>query len=396
MSIRTKYSYQRITTSFCNNSLKLKTFGRVIDLFAIKADIRCLESLLSEAEKSFNLLWQTASYLQEKMSTAKESLEWLKRRETEQQMLRWKHARRPIAPEITSRILSHIPISRDSQWLPKEGYRIYTKLDASGLVPLIIYNPSLMAPHYRQDDDDDWPLEEIFGRMDKIERSVLNEAAWLKKEFKSCFRYYGEVSDPQPFMNYPHQWKRLECSGGNTYAFESHPVHLEELDVPLELGIASNRAVLQSKGTRLETAYLLFNHLSFFFNSGILDSITRLTLHSINDKSFSDCSDAWKKALHELPDMLSQLPCLNEFITEVPDTRDFREQLSLAGSVNSASLRSLNVEGWHVENVFTFLKLFANCRIDSIEVKCDLNYISRSESLENVRRIHIKVRSKVY
>lgn len=372
---------------FYAHSLESKTFGRVIDLFAIKDEICRLESLLTEAENSFGYFWRTALYLQEMMLTAQKGMKWLKRQETEQQMLRLKRACGPVALDITDRILSLVPTWNTLTWNGQQMVHV------DGLLPHAIYNPSLLLPYYQRSFNSEWTL----GKIAKQEMKwTLLEETTLENQIKLSIR--GTIPFPdtiKSLMKYPHRWKCLDIlfekadTVIDMFGFCLNRV--EELYVfsMSGRGLDPSGVIPPSEGTQLKSARLQFDDFSGFFNSGFLYSITSLRLDRVNVDRFRD-HGTYEKTLDNLPHMLSQLPHLYELIMRMAD--DATCNLTRLPKVNSSSLRSLNIDGYDTDNTIAFHRLFSSpgCSIQCVTVKqCLLPDIE--ELFDDIQHVIIKV-----
>lgn len=200
-------------------------------------------------------------------------------------------------------------------------------------------------------------------------------------------------------MKYPHQWEKLDTSVQELTMNDFFDVfrpclpHLEELEVSAGLATSSG-AVGSLQSSRLKRASFSLNVFPDLFNSGILKSITNLTLYNLNEKSFLN-HDTYKKAFSGLPHMLSQLPCLCELRVRIKDS----EALNLADlpRVHSTSLHSLRVDPeYYTGNLYlAFLNLFSNCRIDYIAVKGRILH-EVVEIFRDAKYVSIKVSSNAF
>lgn len=297
-------------------------------------------------------------------------MEWLKRQEEEQVELRVAYeafARGPTLPrEIISTVLSHIPSSNEVRW--KEKPTVY--LD--GLLPHAVLKPSLLLPHYEDPFHAEWTLEEI-GKQ-TMKQTVLDDALLIKHtELRVETMWYRAMSLLRPLMVYPHQWKKIDIRvdwfAMNNFIDVFGPClpRLEELTIDSDR-VTSSDAVTPFQGSQLKKVNLLFSIFSAFPNAGVLDFVTSLTLNWDGSRRFRS-DDAFKKALVDLPDMLSQLPCLQELsVWRMKCTSD-----DLAGlpRVASTSLRSLDVYGYPDSSI-AFLNLFSACHIDHVGISADI------------------------
>lgn len=374
------------------------TSGRVIDLIAIREEISHLESTLRESEKPIDYFWQTAMYLREKESAAKEHLEWLKQQQKEQEELRARHARRPIPPELMDRILSYIPSFNMLEWDGRPT--VYVE----GLLPHAVYYPSLLLPYYQKPFSTKWTLRNIAKQ--RMKRTVLDEIS-LKQHIRLRAEVHSDnatseiLSDLRPLMSHPHQWKRLDIFVRRFIQYDFFDLfkpclpHLEELNIS-SLWVTATRSVqCAPAASHLKTAKLRINAFLTSFETGILNSISSLTLGRIRANQWFK-KDVFRKALIRLPSMLSQLPCLEELViwTFLCD----RDDLEGLPRVNSTSLRSLSVCGISDPDIsLAFLNLFVDCRIDHITIKAniiqeagelfsDARYVCISVSFKTVTR----------
>ena len=361
----TQISYEGIR--FSASALKAKTFGRVVDLTALREEMSCIQSFLEEFEEPLDFLCQTVLLLRERLSAHKERLESLKKRVKEQEELRPKFevaARGPALPrEIIDNVLDHVPSYNKLVW---EGW---TQVYVDGLIPLAIYNPRLLLPYYEGGFDSEWTLGGIAEQ--KLRRSILDDAS-LADHIKLRVEYGNgttsdDASDWRPLMNYPHLWKTLGIYPNELVMddfinwYKPCFPFLEELDIFAD-SVTSSTVVAPLDGSRLKTARLTFNLFSDFFNTGCLKSITSLRLYWFSPGLFVD-RDAFKEALHIFSRIIGQLPFLNELaLEEIWCDLDDLEGLPRIKS----SLRSLDVNFDDYVLLAAVLSLFADCHIDSI------------------------------
>lgn len=320
---------------------------------------------------------------------AQEKKEWLARREMKRKARRAKRPRGPPLPlEIADRILSYIPTKNQLMWNEKQAGK--PDVYVVGLLLHAIYNPSLLSPHFHYSSTSPRELKDI--ARGSIKRSLLEDAS-LADQFKLRIENCESFSSLRPFVTYPHRWKRLEVKVQDPNEdfielFEPCFSCLEELDIRTVCRMMPGIVLPLQKDSRLKTANLSFNIFSCFFDTGILNFITSLSLCDINESYFPD-QNALKEALDNLPHMLSQLPYLYEL--SIGRMMGY-EHHDLAGTprVKSASLHSLDVDGSYGQNIIAFLNLFADCRIDCISVKQHL--LRDVEGLfSDAQYIHVKV-----
>lgn len=335
----------------------------------LKKEKACLESVFRKTEKPLSYFWKTALYIQERASAAKERMKQLERQLKEQACLRARLARGPTPPEMIDIITSYVPTSNKLRIRRKFGLVVYV----DGLLPHAIRDPSLLLPFYQKSFKSEWTLEDIANQV--IKRTVLEEVSlknYLKLRAEAQEHNIFDVSYLRPLVLFPHQWRKLDISVShielNSFIDLLKPClpRLEELNVKVIHTATSGPITPYEDGRGLKTVGLNFNILSIFFNSGILDSITSLELKFIDVGQFSLDGDAFRKALMDMPRILSQLPCLRELTTAHIDCEP--EDLQGLPKVASTSLRSLIVGGDSIDAITVFLNLFSNCRITCIDV----------------------------
>lgn len=298
--------------------------------------------------------------------------------------------RGPVLPkEIVDVVLTHIPTNNKLIWEGKP--EVYV----DGLLPHAIYDVSSLLPYYGEEFSTKWTLRDIARQ--NVKQAVLEDES-LTSNIKLRSRPdYNDFSALRPLMEYPHQWRKLVVPVQQFVmddfmnVFRPCLSRVEELHVSA-YSITSLGTVVPLEGRPcVKTAGLSLNTYSDFFNSGILNSITSLTVDNINAYHFLN-HDAFKKALNDLPLVISRLPHLYELAAKYIDC----DHTDLEGlpRVNSTSLHSLDFEFYTFDTAIAFLHLFANCRIDSVTI--DASLLQDVERLfGDAKRICIGVSHKI-
>lgn len=311
-------------------------------------------------------------------------------------------ARKPTFPkEIVSLILTHVPASNRLEWWTD------ARVEVDGLLPLVLWNPSALLPHFKEPFDPKWTLDDIAHEW--IKNTLLEEAS-LTKCIKLCvvadFGLKGH-SGLHEFATFPLQWKILQLIGCSFLPLddfiESFKYSLPYLK-PQELEILSWSSwsydppvnMPSDSGcmcTTLKKVGLSFNVFYCVFNSGILDSnsIIDLTLECVEAGQIESIPPMFREILHELPHILSQLPHLKRLRVTGLDCNKY--DLKDYPRVKSTSLHSLTVEGGFYEpDGFpgSFLSLFSDCPIDCLTLRARF-LREANEFAWNIRRLHISV-----
>lgn len=337
-----------------------------------------------------------------------EEKEWLEIQEMKQEVLPAEHHCVPtlptLPPEITNKILSCVPTRNKLAWNGEAVAEVYVV----GLLPHAIYNPSLLPPYYH-DHDTFIPrrkrtLEDIAKQ--KMTCSLLGEAS-LANQIELHVERCSDFSSLRQLSTYPLRWKRIRLNVGDrneNFAdlFQLWFSSLQELDVHVFSEIMPGIILPLQKDSRLKVATVSFNIFLRFFNTGVLNLITSLSLYDVNEFLFHDYN-ALKEVLGELPHILSQLPCLYELrIVEVMELN--HHDVAGLPRVKSTSLHSLkftgeddnyNDNGDDDRGTIAFLNIFAECRIDYIEISQHL--LRGVERLfSNVQHVHARVSPKQF
>lgn len=375
---------------FYATDLEAKTSGRVIDLIAIRREISHLELILKESEKLFGFFRQTAHYLYERELAARKRMEWLKIQQKAQKELRIAFeafSRGPTLPrEIINTVLGHVPaINRlPGRW----GLLGIPDVYIIGLLLPAVYNPSLLLPHYKECFNSKWTLEDI-GKQE-VKQTVLEDPLLINHiKLHDVTSSRHNISVLRPLVNHTLRWKRLS-NKLSSFSMEEFidfvkPClqHLEELAV-YTTSVTSSGAITPLNSSSLHTVYLSLNIFSDFLDSGILNTVTSLTL--LFGFNYTDRSKS-QKVLEEFPGMLSQLRCLRELV--VWHLHRSIDDIIALPRVNSSSLRSLDIDGGS-RCVVAFMKVFENCGINSITVQADV--LQGIEGLfSNVSKVYVEV-----
>lgn len=226
-------------------------------------------------------------------------MEWLAMQQEAQEKLRVALSRGPILPrEIISAVLDQIPTTNKLK-LNWGGKVVYV----DGLLPHVIFNPSLSSLIHEEPFDTEWTVEDIAKQRVKL--TVLEEAVLIKHiklRAKASIEDFSDfrISDLRPSLKYSLQWKEFEfhMDQFNMKDFVDliRPClpHLEEL-VVFAGTMTSSSAVAPLQESHLKGAELTFNAFSVLFNSGILNYITNLRLRYIDTEQFSN-RKAFKKS----------------------------------------------------------------------------------------------------
>lgn len=282
----------------------------------INEEMSHLELTLRELEKPMDYFWRTALYLREKELAARKRMEWLKNQLKVQEELRLKYSRGRIPPEVVDRVLSYIPTTNE---LICEDFQGTVFVD--GLLHPAVYNTFALIPHFRKSFSRKWCLVDLGGQ--KVKLAVLEEES-LRKHLKLRVKR-RDTRGLNSLMKYTQQWKTVKIhvprrSIGEVFnALEPCLPYLEKLDARCLVTSFTPVAPLPVF-KNLKTVKLSFNFFPDIFNSGILNSITSLTLHAFSAVKISD-GDVFKKALDDFPHMLSQLPCLSELTVQDRNAR---------------------------------------------------------------------------
>lgn len=249
-----------------------------------------------------------------------------------------------------------------------------------GLLPHVLFNPSLLLPHYYLKFNSVWTLEEVANTT--VKPTLLEEASLIHCIKLHVSTYRSSGFRPLTTLPHPHQLKRLELN----YLHNTFPLSMDDfIDSFRSLAPACTELKIQAPSTasrsscrRIDWLWnpvkiicLTIVHFSGFFNSGFLDFITCLHLSDIGRVNKLEVTDsASKYSLDNLPSMLSQMPCLYELhISEILCGKKELERLS---KVHSNSLRSLHAPFAKTSRDVLFLGLFAECHIDSISIRADV------------------------
>lgn len=296
----------------------------------------------------------------------------------------------PSPLEIISEILAYIPANNELRRGGGPGSGgVKAAVYVDGLLPNAVHNPSLLFLHYEECFNAKWSLEDI-GKQ-PVKATVLEDAS-LRKHIRLRIKPFNDFSVLHPLTKYPVQWTNLSADVyylrmvGFIDMFKSCLPRLEMLKINA-YSVPPSGAIVPLQGScYLKIADLSFNAFSSFFDSGLLNSITSLRLNEVSASRFFS-RDAFMKALEDLPHVLSQLPCLYKLsFLDCPRY----EVLKNLSRVNSASLHSLDVDGYYDTSVIAFLNLLKDCRIDCVGVRGD--FLEGVERLfSDVRRIRIWV-----
>lgn len=335
--------------------------------------------------------------LQMGVSILHEQMESLRKQEKQQQELRatyqaYAHRRNfPIPVEIIEIALSYIRTYNRLKW--EGGSTIYV----DGLLPITVLSPSLSLPHYAETFSTKWTIEDISRQ--NIKQTVIDEASLsncITLRLESC---RNRSSDLRPLMNFPHRWKLREVGShpfsmeNFTNLFNSCLPRLEELDIYAG-SVESSSIIPLLQSSYLKKVDLTFNVFPTFFNSGIMNDITNLSLTRVSQGQFASDS-VFQKALYDLPHMLSHLTSLNKLSIWGLGSGCGHHDLNRLSSIESTSLRILDITGYSYDHAMPFLSLFTKCHINRIYLRGE--YLDGVEEFfRDIQYIYIQVSLKAY
>lgn len=273
---------------------------------------------------------------------------------------------------IIDMVLSFIPTSNRIMWEDREtNEAMITYVD--GLLPYVVFNLSLLLPHYKSFDSK-WMLLKVAKAM--MKPSLLEEAPLIHCIKLHVTTYHSSGFRPLTILPHPHQLKSVDLSF-HSYAdsfltddfidtFMSLAPACTNLSIRAPFTTSSNRRIEWPRSP-LKKVCLDLIQFPAFFNSGFFNSIPSLRLFHV-PRSIGDTQSAYRHILDNLPSMLSQLPCLYELRTT--GFRCDKEQFKGLPKVHSTSLRSLHADKSlsNRDSDISFLGLFADCPIDSLDI----------------------------
>lgn len=308
-----------------------------------------------------------------------------------------------LPTEIIMQILLLVKGSFASYW---EGTFIETnsvglELHNKSILPQVVFDPSILKPHYVNAIRSNWKLETVVKKPLKL--SVLTDkriSKYLKLQVnaKTWELVHGDMDILRMLTEHlPQRWVGLflqVCESTSTMAAPllrmckpCYP-YLTSLTIssdciierlPISLAPRTTKDMPASP-TAIARADVPIGTLPFLCNYGALYRVARLEF-SLKERESQNAS------LSVLPEILSNMPYLQVLQLEGLYT-DEQFDLSNLPKVNSESLRTISILDGVGEDVLTFLVLFSNCPIRFLDVDGDTGCLKElSEHFSHLKKL---------